>query len=109
MAEGWFDHERWDVYAVAVEVAQFTRRVRWPSGEAALADQARRASASVVLNIAEGAGRTGKARLNHYRIARGSAAEVCAVLDVVSLPDGPEMQQRCRRIGAMLTRMVQRG
>ena len=41
-----------------------------------LSRQIRRAASSVTLNIAEGAGRTGKDRLYHYRVARGSAQEV---------------------------------
>jgi four helix bundle protein len=45
-----------------------------------LEDQMRRAAASVVLNIAEGAQRIGKDRLHHYRIAAGSAAEVRSAL-----------------------------
>ena len=41
-----------------------------------LADQIKRASASIPLNLSEGAQRTGKDRENHYRIAAGSAAEL---------------------------------
>jgi four helix bundle protein len=52
--------------------------------DASLADQLRRASSSVLLNIAEGARRVGKDRAHHYRIAAGSAAEVGAALDVAS-------------------------
>ena len=40
-----------------------------------LADQARRAAASVPLNLAEGAGRVGKDRLHFFRIAYGSLRE----------------------------------
>ena len=45
-----------------------------------LASQLRRAAASVVLNLAEGSGRTGKDRLQHYRIAEGSALETESAL-----------------------------
>ena len=38
-----------------------------------VADQLVRAAASVPANIAEGQGRSGKARLYHWRIAYGSA------------------------------------
>ncbi len=55
-----------------------------------------------MLNIAEGAGRRGDAARNHFRIALGSAAEVCAVLDLVGLAGGAERQDELRRIGAML-------
>jgi len=40
-----------------------------------LADQARRAAASVPLNLAEGSGRVGKDRLHFFRIAYGSLRE----------------------------------
>ena len=45
-----------------------------------LADQVCRAVTSIALNIAEGNGRSGKARLHSFRIARGSAEEVRAGL-----------------------------
>src|SRR2546428_12226935 len=50
----------------------------------ALADQWRRASYSVVLNIAEGASRRGPREFRrHLDIARGSLHEVAVVLDLV--------------------------
>src|SRR5204863_7243450 len=52
----------------------------------ALADQWRRASYSVVLNIAEGASRRGPREFRRYLdIARGSLHEVAVVLDLVPL------------------------
>ena len=42
--------------------------------------QLRRAASSVTLNLAEGAGRQGADRQQHWRIARGSALEVEAIL-----------------------------
>jgi four helix bundle protein len=42
----------------------------------------RRAAASVVLNLAEGSGRLGKDRIQHYRVAAGSAAEAMAALEL---------------------------
>ena len=47
-----------------------------------LARQLRRAVASVPLNLAEGACRTGKDRMHHYRIAAGSAAEAMSALEL---------------------------
>ena len=47
-----------------------------------LAEQARRATTSVALNLAEGARRAGRDRLHCYRIAAGSAAEVHTALRV---------------------------
>ena len=47
-----------------------------------LHDQIRRAASSISLNLAEGAGRSGKDRRRHYRIAAGSAEEVRVALRV---------------------------
>ncbi|OGB88975.1 hypothetical protein A2625_04530 [candidate division WOR-1 bacterium RIFCSPHIGHO2_01_FULL_53_15] len=48
-----------------------------------LKDQIRRAASSVILNLAEGSGRwTKRDKINFYRIARASAFECCAVLDL---------------------------
>ena len=55
-----------------------------------------------MLNIAEGMGKRGDSRRNHLRIAKGSAAEACAVLDIIDLPRGDEHQELLRRVGAML-------
>ena len=53
-----FDHERMDVYKVAVEFIVLADEVteNLPRGRAYLTDQLRRACTSVALNIAEGAG-----------------------------------------------------
>jgi hypothetical protein len=56
-------------------------------------------------NLAEGAYREGKERHKHYRIARGSAAEVCAVLDLLEFPEGRKRQQQLRRVVAMSCRL----
>ena len=100
-----FPHESLDCYRLAVGVARWTAQARFPSGRDELRDQAVRASQSVVLNIAEGSGRRGAARNNHLRIALGSAAELCAVLDLIDLPDGSARQDELRRVGAMLRRL----
>jgi four helix bundle protein len=47
-----------------------------------LASQLRRAGSSLPLNVAEGARREGRDRLQHYRIAAGSAAEARSALQV---------------------------
>lgn len=102
----YFDHERLDVYTLAVDVARGLATARFPRGEADLRDQAVRASRSVVLNIAEGCARGGAAGKNHFRIARGSAAETCAALDLAAVAGSKDMQDKLRRIGAMLTRLA---
>lgn len=98
-------HEKLDVYRLAVQVARWVRTTRFPRGDADLKDQARRAAQSVVLNVAEGCHSLGGNRGKHFRIARGSAAEVCAVLDLVDLPQGAAQQDAMRRVVAMLSRL----
>jgi four helix bundle protein len=48
-----------------------------------LADQVIRSAASVPANLAEGAGRSGRDRNQHYRIAYGSAKEVDSHLQLL--------------------------
>lgn len=98
-------HETLDAYRLAVEVARLVRRTKFPAGDSSLRDQAKRAADSVVLNLAEGCHAQGGNRAKHFRIARGSAAEVCAVLDLVDLPDGPARQADLRRVVAMICRL----
>ena len=98
-------HEDLDAYKLAVEVARWVRQTRFPYGDGPLKDQARRAADSVVLNLAEGAYQAGKERELHFRVARGSAAEACAVLDLVDLEQGPMRQQQQRRVVAMLCKL----
>jgi len=80
-----FDHEKLDVYHVAIEFVSLSNDIveRLPRGKGYLSDQLQRAGSSIPLNIAEGAGeysRNEKARF--YRIARRSATECAAILDV---------------------------
>ena len=56
-----------------------------PADNRILRDQLERASLSVVLNTAEGAGRRSrKDKRRHYAIARGSAMESAAIVDVIA-------------------------
>ena len=100
-----FHHERLDCYQLAVEVNRFIAQASFPAGRSHLRDQGLRASDSVVLNLAEGLGRTGKAKQNHLSIARAAAAECCAVLDLATVKHGVEHQQKLRRVAAMLTKL----
>jgi four helix bundle protein len=85
-----FDHEMMDVYEVAIEFIALADAIagNLPRGRAYLADQLRRACTSVALNLAEGAGEfAGDEKSRFYRMAKRSATECAAVLDV------------CRRLG----------
>ena len=72
-----------------------------------LRDQLRRASLSIVLNIAEGAGRRSRAQKRHfYGIARGSAMESAAIVDVLRVRQLATADE-CREGRALLVRVVQ--
>ena len=108
------DFERLDVDRCAIEFLALAVRVteRMPRGHADLRDQLRRASTSIPLNIAEGSGKTGAAdRARFHAIARGSALECAAILDVLRLvgaasPDDVEKGKALlSRVVAMLSKM----
>jgi len=50
--------------------------MRVPTPLKSIADQVIRSASSVPANLAEGAGRSGRDRIHHFRIAYGSAKEV---------------------------------
>lgn len=81
-------YEKLDVYRASIsflEIAfEFVEIL--PRGQSALADQLKRASMSIPLNIAEGAGKTTPAdQSRFYSIAKGSAMECGAILDVIGM------------------------
>ena len=80
-----FDHERLDVYQAALDFAVLANDIveQLPRGRGHLADQLTRASISIVLNIAEGAGKFSKPdKRRFYLTAAGSGTESAAVLDI---------------------------
>jgi len=73
-------------YQHALRVAALSRPLikRLPDSEHDLADQWRRASNSVILNLAEGVTRKGSKEFRRFAdIARGSLHELEAILDLV--------------------------
>ena len=81
----YFDHEKLDVYQEAIAfcgwVGEFLSAI---SAKAAAKDQLDRASTSIPLNIAEGNGKfSARDRARFFEIARGSALECAACLDVL--------------------------
>jgi len=132
----YFDHEKMDVYQVAIEFIALADEVaeNLPRGRAYLADQLRRAYTSVALNIAEGAGEFSgdeKARelpfllvtpacgwpsrcARLYRMAKRSATECAAVSDVcrrLALADGTRLDAGrglLLRIVSMLMPLIRR-
>jgi four helix bundle protein len=82
------DFERLDVYRCSIEFLALSVRITEsaPRGQADLCDQLRRASTSIPLNIAEASGKTGaRDRARFHAVARGSALECAAILDVLLL------------------------
>lgn len=101
------DAEKLDVYRVAVEYRVLVNRFLTRRMTSALRDQLDRASASIVLNVAEGAGRFSPAdKARFYAIARGSDTECAAILDVL-LAGGLLEPAAARRGRSLLVRIVQ--
>ena len=96
------DVRRLHCYQLAVTISRWVRKAEFPAGDSKLKDQARRAADSIPLNIAEGTRSAGKNRKRHFRYAEGSAAEACAVLDLVELDGGAAIQVELRRVAAMV-------
>ena len=71
-------------YDVSLDAIRCVRAVcdRIAMRDASLADQLRRAAASVPLNLAEARRRRGRDRTHLWRVAAGSAAEARTALDV---------------------------
>ena len=112
-----FGFQQLIVYQKALSFAKLAQEIvaTVPHGQGGLADQLRRASVSIPLNIAEGVGRFGHDdNHRHLAIARGSATECSAILDLCSTFD---LVDRARieagalllvEIVRMLTAMVMR-
>ena len=110
-----FPHDRLQVFQVSLEMATQAKGIAdgIPRGHRSLADQLLRASASVVLNTAEGANRTTSgAKRQRYSEARGEAGEVAANLTLLTALDLAPAEQ-CQavihlagRVAAMLTRLI---
>jgi four helix bundle protein len=90
---------RLDVYQTAIRFLPLSSEIadQLPPRYTAIADQLRRAALSIPLNIAEGSGKTsGPDQRRFYSIARGSAMECAAIIDVCAsllLIDKSQMQQ----------------
>jgi len=80
-----FNHQRLQCYEYTFLLAQTVPALvaTWPKGSAQLVDQLQRALTSVLLNIAEGNGKTSLAdRKRFFSFARGSGAEVASCMDI---------------------------
>jgi len=114
--KSYFDHEKLDVYREAIKfcgwVGEFLASI---SPKAAAKDQLDRASTSIPLNIAEGNGKfSARDRARFFEMARGSALECAACLDVLiarTLTTGEKVtasKERLVRIVEMLVGLLRR-
>jgi four helix bundle protein len=113
-----FDHERLEVYQVALEffdlADEVVQQLREQRGRANLADQLGRAALSIVNNIAEGAGKFSRGdKRRYYTTAIGSATESAAMFDVcrrrniIDEETHPRGKRLLDRIVAMLVKLCQ--
>jgi four helix bundle protein len=111
-----FDHERLDVYQLALDFLVFANAIieALARGRSHLGDQFTRAATSIVLNLAEGAGKYSKPdKRRYYLTARGSATESAALLDIcfrLQVLDEAEHQtgkQMLLRVVSMLIKLAQ--
>lgn len=111
-----FDHEKLDVYQKAIAfcgwVGEFLSAI---SAKAAAKDQLDRASTSIPLNIAEGNGKfSARDRARFFEMARGSALECAACLDVLlarklaTEQQVAEQKERLARIVQMLIGLLRK-
>src|SRR6476660_1540342 len=112
----YFDHEKLDVYQEAIAVCGWVGEFLGAiSAKAAAKDQLDRASTSIPLNIAEGNGKlSARDRSRFFEMARGSALECAACLDVLlvrKLADEEQVvlaKERLVRIVQMLIGLLRR-
>jgi four helix bundle protein len=104
-------HESTRIYTTSLELNRVSALVvgRLPPGYGFLADQLRRAAASVTLNFSEGCRRTSRAeRRRFFTVAGASASEVSAVVDVAHAhrvirdDDRAKAKDLCDHLSAML-------
>jgi four helix bundle protein len=112
-----FDFQRFPVYKTAKAFAALAERITQdlPKGRGYLTDQLQRASVSVVLNIAEGAGEyRKKEKARFYRMALRSGTECAAILDVceclglVGVDDAENGKEMLLRVVGMLGALVRK-
>ncbi len=111
----YFDHEKLQVYQEAVKFVSWSAKISASiQNRIAAKDQLDRAATSIALNIAEGNGKFAiKDRCRYLEIARGSAFECAACLDVmvakgIIKPEDILLgKEQLLRIVSMLVKLIQ--
>jgi len=107
------DFERLDAYQCALQCASLSFRILedLPGGHRELSDQLKRATISVPLNIAEGSGKTSdRERARYHSIARGSAMECAAIVDLLRLQRlvEPALADEAKALSVRLVSMLRK-
>lgn len=106
-------HKKTTLYRRSMELIRLCADVssRLPRGHGYLTEQMRRSSSSVAQNYAEGSGKlTTAERRRYFRIAKGSAFETAASLDIafnlglIDESTNQRAQDICDHLGALLHR-----
>ncbi len=111
MPDDFFEHERLDVYRTAREFFPLAMAIVPRQGERSLLDQLERAGQSILLNIAEGAGRHSRAdKQRFYEIAKGSAMECASIIDILQIKGlgSPENHAKVRALNIRVVQMLSR-
>jgi four helix bundle protein len=112
-----FDHEKLDVYQASIQFVSWADELLEQLPKSlAVTNQLDRASTSIPLNLAEGNGKfTDKDRCRFFDIARGSALECAACLDVLvaknrisNTDEAEEGKAQLVRIVSMLVGLIRR-
>ena len=109
------EHNKLDAYNRALDFVGKAHKIAsgFPRGLGDLSDQLRRASTSIALNIAEGAGEfSRKDKAKFYRYAKRSTAECGAILEVAMkldpTLDAATEREELEHLTAVLTNLVRR-
>jgi four helix bundle protein len=109
-----FDHEKLQVYQESLAFVAWLEPIMQKLPKTiAVRDQLDRASSSIVLNLAEGNGKfTSGDRCHFFDIARGSALECAAALDILASKGRCELavvaagKERLRGVVSMLVGLI---
>lgn len=108
------EHEKLEVYRLGLQAIRDLESVAMeiPPSRLNLRDQLRRASASILLNLAEGVSEFApREKQRFYRMSRRSAAECIAIIDIIAVTGQASLhagtcKELLERVMAMMTGMI---